>query len=168
MDGISSDASEDSVIYISSGDEHPSGDRESDYSTDTKELVARIEKEVASSPIMIGGRVMTTGSMEEEIVAGPQSSPPVTANFNRAYFDEKLCYAPPKGNLKRRIELCKLILPVLKSPLLPPEHERGPAFADLSSQRCVSCMVCGRSVDEIKEQSGIWNDLHHSSLHFGT
>ena len=44
MDDIHSDASEDSVIYISSGEEDPSGDREADNSTDTEELVACIEK----------------------------------------------------------------------------------------------------------------------------
>ena len=60
--------------------------------------------------------------------------------------------------------------------MLPPEHERRPSldtpllqtiddgfhasyhiqgsqpYANISSQRCISCMVCGKSVDEIKEQ----------------
>ena len=29
-------------------------------------------------------------------------------------------------------------------------------YADLSSQRCLNCMVCGMSVDEIKEQKTKW------------
>ena len=62
----------------------------------------------------------------------------------------------------------------------PPEHERGPSqdtsllhysssdfhasyniqnvqpYANLSNERCSSCMVCGRSVDEIKQQKTNW------------
>ena len=78
--------------------------------------------------------------------------------------------------MKRRIELCKTILPVAESPMSLPAHERGPSqdtsllqtensgfhasyhiqnslpYADISFQRCTSCMVCGKSVDEIKAQ----------------
>ena len=65
MEDVSSDPSEDSVIYISSGEEDPSNEWESDYSTDTEEMVApRIEKKVFASLKCIGGRIMTTGSME--------------------------------------------------------------------------------------------------------
>ena len=99
MGDVSSDASDDSVIYISSGEEDQSGERESDFSSDTEELVARIEKEVVTSPMLIGGRVMTTGSIEKEMVAGPSTSlsrPLVTPNFKATFFDEKLCHAPPK------------------------------------------------------------------------
>ena len=67
----------------------------------------------------------------------------------------------------------------------PPEHEKGPSldtpmpqavsdnfhasyhiqnvlpYADLSRQRCHSCMVCGKSADQInkKRSTGIWQDL---------
>ena len=47
-----SDDSERSVIYISS-DEDESADWETDCSTDTEQLVARIEREVTSSPVLI-------------------------------------------------------------------------------------------------------------------
>ena len=82
--------------------------------------------------MMIGGRVMMTSSIEEEMVAGPSSSlrgPSITPKFNATYFDEKLRYAPPplKGNLKRKIELCKPLLLVIDSPMSPPPKERGPS-----------------------------------------
>ena len=84
--------------------------------------------------------------------------------------------SPPRGNVKRRIELCKTILPVAESPMSPPALERGHSqdtpllqaessvfqwsyhiqgslpYADISTQKCTSCMVCGKSVDEIKAQ----------------
>ena len=72
LDDISSDVSEHSLIYISSGEEDPSGDCESDYSKDTEEMAAPIENEVASSPIMISGKIVTTGSLEEEMDTGPR------------------------------------------------------------------------------------------------
>ena len=70
--------------------------------------------------------------------------------------------------------MCKTILPVVESPMSPPPHERGPSldtplsqpkisgfhasyhiqnalpYADISAEKCKSCMVCGKSVDEIK------------------
>ena len=42
-----------------------------DSSTDTKELVRRIESEVSSSPRLIGRRVINVDDTEEEMVAGP-------------------------------------------------------------------------------------------------
>ena len=53
-----SDNSDNSVIYISSSEDE-SSDWETDCSTDTEQLIARVEREVTSSPILIGGRVMT-------------------------------------------------------------------------------------------------------------
>ena len=53
-----SDDSDKSVISISSSEDE-SSDWESDCSTDTEQLVAGIEREVTSSPMLIGGRVMT-------------------------------------------------------------------------------------------------------------
>ena len=75
MDDATSDSSRESVIYISSDEEDLFDGWESDYSTDTEQLEARIEKEVVSSPMLIGGRIMTTHSVEE-IVAGPTSELP--------------------------------------------------------------------------------------------
>ena len=169
---FSSDSSNNSVIYISSDDETSEG-WDSDWSTDTEELVRRVETQVQAKQILIAGRRMTTASDEP----GPSSVPTdaqTTPKLDKTYFDEKLCYAPSRGNAKRRIELCKTILPVLESPLSPPAHERGPSmdmpllqpensgfhasfhiqnalpYTDISTQRCTSCMVCGKSVDEIK------------------
>ena len=59
---------------------------ESDWSTDTEQLVARIEREV-SSPVLTGGRALTIGSLEEELVAGPgslQTDTAVTLNLTRS------------------------------------------------------------------------------------
>ena len=123
---FSSDSSRDSVIYISS-DEETSDGWDSDWSTDTEEMVRRIETQVQAEPIPIAGRRMTTASDEP----GPSSVPSdaqTTPKLDKTYFDEKLCYAPSRGNTKRRIELCKTILPVLESPLSPPAHERGPSM----------------------------------------
>ena len=86
-----SDDSERSVIYISSS-EGESSDWETDCSTDTEQLVARIEREVTSSPVLIGGRIMTMEeSSEDEPKAGPSSSQirtDMTPKFDHKYFDE--------------------------------------------------------------------------------
>ena len=71
MDDVSSDASDGSVTYISSVEEDQAGEWESEYLTDTEDLVARIENEVVTSHI--GGRIMTTGSIEVEMVTGPST-----------------------------------------------------------------------------------------------
>ena len=49
------DNSDKSVIYISSSEDE-SSDWETDCSTDTEQLVAQIEREVISSPMLIGGQ----------------------------------------------------------------------------------------------------------------
>ena len=55
-----SDRSTDSVIYISSDSEEEVSDSwDSDWSTDTEALINGIEREVKSSPIVIGGRGLT-------------------------------------------------------------------------------------------------------------
>ena len=114
---FSSDSSNESVIYISSEDEASDG-WNSDWSTDTEEMIRRVETEVKARPIPISGRRMTTASDEPGTSAMP-SELQITPKLDRAYFDENLCYAPPKGNTKRRIELCKTILPVRESPCRP-------------------------------------------------
>ena len=158
---FSSDSSNESVIYISSEDEASDG-WNSDWSTDPEEMIRRVETQVKATASDEPG----TSTMPSELQ--------ITPKLDRAYFDENLCYAPPKGNTKRRIELCKTILPVRESPVSPSPHERGPSqdtsllqtgtsgfhasyhiqnalpYTDISIQRCASCMVCARSVDEIK------------------
>ena len=105
---------------------------------------------------------------------------PFLPKLGLKYFDRELCYAPSKKPQKSKIELCCTILPIPESPISPPEHERGPSedtlllhssssdfhasyhiqnvqpYANLSNERCLSCMVYGRSVDEIKQQKTNW------------
>ena len=93
-----SDNSDKSVIYISSSEDE-SSDWETDCSTDTEQLIARIEKEVTSSPMLIGGRIMTMDEPEDEARAGPSTSQMeegVTPKLGLKYFDREMCYAPPK------------------------------------------------------------------------
>ena len=82
-----------------------------------------------SSPILIAGRIITTGSVEDEMVAGPSSCQPQqdkTPKLDERYFDEKRCNARQKGPSKNTIELCRTLIPVEDSPMSPPPHERGP------------------------------------------
>ena len=178
-----SDGSEKSVIYISSS-ENEESDWETDCSTDTEQLIARIEREVTSSPMLIGGRIMTSEIPEEDVsMAGPSTSganAEKTPKMDHKYFDLERCYAPPKRMEKSRIELCNTILPILESPMSPPDHERGPSqdtplvqpamsgfYASYHVQNTVpyqnvsvvpytGCMVCGRSVDSIKNEKVEW------------
>ena len=74
---------------------------------------------------------MTTEGLDDEMEAAPSSSQPVTPTTPKLgfkYFDEKLFYAPSRKKEKAKIELCNTSLPVLESPMSPPEHERGPAL----------------------------------------
>ena len=180
----SSEKSSDSVSYISSDSEDDTfGSWDSDWSTDTEMLIETIEREVRSSPILIGGKIMTTEGIEDECEAGPSSAqpvPPTTPKLDFRYFDEKMCYAPPMKTEKTKIELFKTLLPVLESPASPPEHEKGPVldtpmhhsvsdnfhasfhiqdvlpYADLSEQRFQSCIVCGKSFEDIKQEKRNW------------
>ena len=79
-----SDESNESVIYISSSESEAS-DWETDCSTDTEQLVARIEREVVSSPMLIGGRIMTVDLPEEEedTEAGPSFCRELQADAGR-------------------------------------------------------------------------------------
>ena len=122
-----SDNSDKSVIYISSSEDE-SSDWETDFSTDTEQLIARIEREVTSSPMLIGGRVMTMEEPEDEARAGPSTSQVeegVTPKLGLKYFDKEMCYVPPRKFEKKRIELCNTIMPVLESPMSPGARE-GP------------------------------------------
>ena len=124
---LSSDSSSNSVIYISS-DEETSDGWDSDWSTNTEEKIRRVETEVMSSPILIAGRIITTGSVEDEMVAGPSSCQPQqdkTPKLDKRYFDEKLCCAPQKSPSKNTIEQCRTLIPVEDSPMFPTPHEGG-------------------------------------------
>ena len=131
LEDCDSDNSNKSVIYISSSEDE-SSDWETDCSTDTEQLIARIERAVISSPTLIGGRIMMMDDPEEEEArTGPSSSQTqdgVTPKLDLKYCDREMCYAPPRKFEKTRIELCNTILPVLESPMSPPEHERGPSL----------------------------------------
>ena len=179
-----SEDSGDSVIYISSDEEEGTSDSwDSDWSTDTESMISRIETEVRSSPILIAVRVMTTEGLDDEMKAGPwgsQSVPLSTPKLGFKDFDKHLCNAPSRKMKKARLELCNTILPVSESHMSPADHERGlsldtpmpqlvnynfhasyhiqnvQSYADLSNQRCLSCMVGGKSVDEIKQQKINW------------
>ena len=97
-----SDNSDKSVIYISSSEDE-SSDWETDCSTYTEQLIARIEREVTSSPMLIGGRVMTMDEPEDEARARPstpQMEEGVTPKLGLKYFDREMCYAR-QGNLRR-------------------------------------------------------------------
>ena len=134
-----SEASVSSVIYLSSDEEEGTSSTswDSDWSTDTEAIIERIEREVKSSPILIAGRKMTVEEQATESAAGPsnlQMWPPSTPKLGFKHFDEKLLYAPMRKAERTRIELCNTILPVLESPLSPPEHERGPSQDELMEQ----------------------------------
>ena len=138
----SSEGSADSVVYISSVEEEDevSDCWDTDWSTDTEAMIKRIEREVKSSPILIGGRIMTTEGLDDEMEAGPsnpQPIPPSTPKLGFKYFDEKLCYAPSRKSTKPKIELCSIVLPVLESPMSPVEHEKGL----LRTPRCLVLLV---------------------------
>ena len=100
LEAYDSDDSERSVIYISSSEEE-SSDWETDCSTDTERLIAKIEREVTSSPMLIGGRIMTMEeSSGDEPEAGPSSSQmrtDVTPKLDHRYFDQEMCYAPQRS-----------------------------------------------------------------------
>ena len=178
LEECDSEESDRLVIYISSSEDE-SSDWETDCSTDTEQLIARIEREVTSSPMLIGGRIMTMDEPEEdESVAGSSSSQmqtEVRPKLDHKYFDKEMRYAPPKKPGKSQIELCSTVLPVPESPMSPLEHERGPSvdnplvqpvmgafhasyhgqktepFEIVSEKLYTGCMVCGRSADAIKK-----------------
>ena len=184
MDEFNSDESDNSAIHTSSSEGELSEDWEIECSTDTEQLIARIEREVTAGPMLIGGRIMTTEDPEEdEMVAGPSTSQihaDVTPKLDYKCFDREMCYALPKRTERTRIERCNTILPVLESLMSPPDHERGPSqdtplvqpvtdgfhasyyiqntrpYENISEVRYTGCMVCGRSVDVIKKEKVDW------------
>ena len=172
-DDLSSSSSVDSGIYISSNDEEASDRWDSDWSTDSEEMIRRLETQVFSCPVPVRKRCITTTSDEP----GPSTSQPQedsTPKFDERYFDEKMFYASSKGPSKCAMELCRTLIPVPDSPMSPPPHQRGPnvetplmqsvsssfrasyhiqdskPYENVSEKRCRSCMVCSLSVDAIK------------------
>ena len=130
MEEQSSCSSPDSIIYISSSsDDEQSDGWDSDWSSETEDMIKKIEQGVASSPMLIGSRIMTTGKLEEQMIVGPitaQTNSVTIPKLGLKDFDEKFCYAPPTETSKTMIELCKtLLLPVMDSVMSPPPHERG-------------------------------------------
>ena len=125
MEEPSSNSSADSVIFeSSSSNEGQSDEWDSDRSTDTDNMIRKI----TPSPVLIAGRNMTIGNPEEEMTAGPStalSSSSIIPKFDRRYFDEMLCYAPRRGAMMTKIELCKNLLLIIDSPVSPPAQERG-------------------------------------------
>ena len=95
-------------------------------------MIKRIETEVVSSPKLIAGRLVTSNSHEDLIMnPGPSSSRTdveSTPKLGEQYFDKTLCYAPAKEYAKKRIELCKTVIPVDDSAMSPPAHARGPVL----------------------------------------
>ena len=74
---------------------------------------------------------MTIESSDDEMVAGPSNAqpvPPSTPKLGFEYFNREMCLAPSKRQKKTRVDLCTTVLPVLESPLFPPDHERGPSI----------------------------------------
>ena len=180
----SSEELTDSVIYITSDSEdEASSSWDSDWSTDTEAIIDRIEREVKAAPIPITGRAMTTEGLNDGLGAGPsgaQSIPPSTPKLGFEYFNKEMCLAPSKKQRKSRIELCTNVLPVLVSPLSPPDHERGSSmdtpliqsttggfyasyhlqnirpYQNVSESLHTGCMVCGKSTDQIKQEKTNW------------
>ena len=126
---------------------------------------------------------MTTEDSNNEMVAGPSNAqpvPPSTPKLGFEYFNRELCLAPSKKQKKSRVELCTTVLPVLESPLSPPDHERGPSidtplvqpasgtfyasyhvqnirpYQNIRENLHTGCMVCGKSRDQIKEEKINW------------
>ena len=168
LDESDSDDSERSVIYISSDEDESSG-WETDCSMDTEQLVARIEREVTSSPILIAGRIMTMDEpVEDELETGPSSAQvqiDITPKLDHRYFDKEMCYAPPKKAGKSRIEICKTLLPSPDTPIMQPvmggfhasyHVQNTRPYENVSTKLYSGCMVCGRSVEAIKKEKVDW------------
>ena len=54
--------------------------RTSVWSTDTEAVTKRIEREGKSSPSLIGGRIMTTEGLDDEMKAGPSNPQPISSS----------------------------------------------------------------------------------------
>ena len=119
---------------------------------------------------------MTPGPSASNLCGGVTPA----SKVGHKYFNQELCYAPTRQNGKSKIETCRTLLPVLDSPMSPPQHERGPSldtplvqslesgfhasyhlqntspYQNISEVRYTSCTVCGRTVDAIKKEKVEW------------
>ena len=130
-DDCDSETTSDSVIFISSDEsEEMSDEWDSNWSTDTEDMIMRIETEVVSSPKLIAGSIMTSDSHENlSTIPGARTSRTdveLTPRLSKQYFDKNHCYAPAKECAKKRIELSKTNISAIDSPMSPLLHERGP------------------------------------------
>ena len=128
---------------------------------------------------------MTVEVEQGDMLPGPSTSnlhEEVTpaSKLGLKYFDKEMWYAPPRQNGKSKIEICKTLLPVLDSPMSLPQHEKGPSldtpqtqttrveflasyhvqntmpYQNVSEIPYTGCMICGRSVDAIKNEKVEW------------
>ena len=94
-------------------------------------MIKRIETGVTSKPVGIAGRMVTTGSIEEEMVPGPSTTQPSSLvrqqllNWAVSISMKNFVTIPSREKTKTRIEICKTLLPIVDSPMSPPPHERG-------------------------------------------
>ena len=121
-DDFDSENPSDTVIYIYSDESEGMSDEwDSDLTTDTEDMIKRIETDVVSSPKPIAGRIMTCNSHEDlTMIPGPSSSwtdMELTPKVSKQNFDKTLCNAPAKECAKKRIELSKTIILVADSPM---------------------------------------------------
>ena len=130
-----SEGSVDSVIYISSDSENEvSSSWDSDWSTDTEEIIERIEREVKAAPIPIVGRGMTTEELDDEMTAGPSSVrpvPPSPLNWDSSILTKKCAWLHRKSKENQKSSSVQLyylfwsphcLLPIMKGDraLTPP------------------------------------------------
>ena len=132
--------------------------------------------------MLIGGKIITMEREEGEMAPGPSASPITRTLLLNCDWSAsgKTCTSP----LRRRT-LCRgsiYVTPSFQSlthPCLRPQHERGPSvetplppqvsgtfrgsfhmqnarsYDNLSTTRCTSCMICGKTVDEINDDKVI-------------
>ena len=111
----------------------------------------------------IAGRGMTTKDSSDEVVAGPSNAQPVPPSNPKLafeYFNREMCLAPSKKQKKSRVELCTTVLPVLESPLSPPDHERGPSVDTLLVQPDSETFYASYHVQNFKPYQNISESLH--------
>ena len=106
---LSSSFSVDSVIYISSCND-------SAWSSDTENMIRRVETQVVSCSITAGKRRMTTAS-DEPGAGTSQPEEDSTPMSDERYFDVKMGHDPSKDLSMCAMKICRALIPA---------HERGP------------------------------------------
>ena len=127
-----SESSVDSVIYISSDSENEvSSSWDSDWSTDTAEIIERIEREVKAAPIPIVGRGMTTEGLDDEMTAVLGLFRPLPLNWDSSILARKCAWFHRKSKENQKSSSVQLhylfwsphcLLPIMKGDraLTPP------------------------------------------------